>query len=226
MHKTTGYGLQYGGTAYDGGITKVHARNMELITAELARQATAAGLVPLTGFKWFPYTWDGGMERWAEHNLALIEQQILTIQAKVTSPTPFSLKTNFRATDGGNNRIMTENIKAIDAELSRLAAVIAGPLQELTTLNALRQANEDIVFSWAGRPEVTTFYIENVDVTTDEVVKTATGDGRSFLFTKAEQIAMYGFSASFAKFRVCEYLVPGAVKGPFAEWYQEVQNAP
>lgn len=85
-------------------------------------------------------------------------------------------------------------------------------------LLAQKMLNGDIEFTWDASPGGhTDFWYENMDPS-DVILSSGVNTTRKVVFTKAEQIAAYGFEASTANFKVYEYRSDKTAIGMPASW--------
>lgn len=92
-------------------------------------------------------------------------------------------------------------------------------------LAAVRQTNEDALFSWALRPESKGYEVVNFSAATGDVLwtKVVPEGGSSVLFTRQEQIDAYGFLAGYVRWQVRERRVNGSL-GPMTEFAGNVDE--
>ena len=81
-------------------------------------------------------------------------------------------------------------------------------------LRARRRVNNDILMTWTGRIGATQYHIQNMSATTLAVFQDGYPAAPNWLFTVADQIAVYNQIASYASFSVGEWKVDGSIDGP------------
>lgn len=102
---------------------------------------------------------------------------------------------------------------------------VLGNLMAPTGLNTVKSANDDMVMSWNARAGVTHYYLRNFSASDGSVLTTASVEGTSYTFTRAAQVAAYGFDAGFASFQLYEMDVATSGVGEMASWSGNAERA-
>lgn len=91
-------------------------------------------------------------------------------------------------------------------------------LQALSGLQANGQTNDDVIFTWTSRPAWQNFYYRNKDVSTGATISEGPLTSPEFTFTRADQVAHYGFPVTNVSYDVYEYDPATGEVGPVASF--------
>lgn len=116
----------------------------------------------------------------------------------------------------------------IDGEHGPLATFVGstwGDFAAPTGLAASKMVNDDIQFKWNTRAGITHYYVVNYDITNSAVLSASIVEGNTFLFTRAQQVAAYGFDSLFTSYQVYECDADTGTVGPNASFNGDAARA-
>lgn len=169
--------------------------------------------------------WDvrsGGPAQWQYTNKRVDTDAVISQGIVTTNSYTFS-QADQVATYGFETNFMTFEVAEFDTSAGPSTTyssdITAGTsLQVLTGLEANQQTNDDVIFEWTSRPAWQNFYVRNKDVPTGATISEGPLTSPSYTFTRADQVAHYGFPVSNVSYDVYEYDPATGEVGPVASF--------
>lgn len=179
-----------------------------------------------------------GITKWYCINRNVVENtalKIMTVEIDVDHPTPEFIFTKAEQIAAYGFETWTMFFEVSEWITTRgasqpFSSEVTSGLATPENLLAKKRLNGDIWFTWDINSESghTEFYWENMDPSNAVIGSgtVATGGDRKAIFTKAKQVAQYGFEVTFVNFKVSEYRSDKDAIGKPATWAADAVPPP